>query len=88
MGDVRIEEGPPPLAFIDDATRAVPPAAFALSENTQTFLPVLQEAILRRGLPQRLSVDSGANYRSQHLALMCAKLGIALIAKRRQELTP
>jgi hypothetical protein len=40
------------LAFIDDATRVVPYAAFALSENTQTFLPVLQQAILRRGLPQ------------------------------------
>ena len=42
------------IAFIDDATRVVPSAAFALSENTQTFLPVLQQAILRRGLPQRL----------------------------------
>jgi hypothetical protein len=70
------------LAFIDDATRVVPYAAFALSENTQTFLPVLQQAILRRGLPQRLYVDNGANYRSQHLALVCAKLGIALIHAR------
>ena len=70
------------LAFIDDATRVVPSAAFALSENTQTFLPVLQQAILRRGLPQRLYVDNGANYRSQHLALVCAKLSIALIHAR------
>ena len=70
------------IAFIDDATRVVPYAAFALSENTQTFLPVLQQAILRRGLPQRLYVDNGANYRSQHLALVCAKLGIALIHAR------
>ena len=70
------------IAFIDDATRVIPYAAFALSENTQTFLPVLQQAILRRGLPQRLYVDNGANYRSQHLALVCAKLGIALIHAR------
>ena len=27
-------------------------------------------------------VDNGANYRSQHLALVCAKLGIALIHSR------
>jgi len=27
-------------------------------------------------------VDNGANYRSQHLALVCAKLGIALIHAR------
>jgi putative transposase len=70
------------IAFIDDATRVVPYAAFALSENTATFLPVLQQAIARRGLPQRLYVDNGANYRSAHLALVCAKLGIALIHAR------
>jgi len=70
------------IAFIDDATRLIPHAAFALSENTATFLPVLQQAILRRGLPQRLYVDNGANYRSQHLALVCAKLSIALIHAR------
>jgi len=70
------------IAFIDDATRVVPYAAFALSENTATFLPVLKQAILRRGLPQRLYVDNGANYRSGHLALVCAKLGIALIHAR------
>jgi transposase InsO family protein len=70
------------IAFLDDATRVVPHAAFALSENTATFLPVLQQAILRRGLPARLYTDNGANYRSQHLSLVCAKLGIALIHAR------
>ena len=70
------------IAFIDDATRVIPYAAFALSENTQTFLPVLKQAILRRGFSARLYVDNGANYRSHHLALVCAKLGIALIHAR------
>jgi len=70
------------IAFIDDATRVVPYCAFALSENTQAFLIVFKQAILRRGLPQRLYVDNGANYRSQQLALVCAKLGIALIHAR------
>ena len=70
------------IAFIDDATRVIPYAAFTLAENTATFLPVLKQAILRRGLPERLYVDNGANYRSQHLALVCAKLGIALIHAR------
>jgi transposase InsO family protein len=70
------------IAFLDDATRVVPQAAFALSENTATFLPVLRQAIDKRGLPQRLYVDNGANYRSQHLALVCAKLSIALIHAR------
>lgn len=70
------------IAFLDDATRVVPYCAFALAENTQAFLPVFKQALLRRGLPQRLYVDNGANYRSQHLALVCAKLGIALIHAR------
>ena len=70
------------IAFIDDATRVIPYAAFALAENTREFLPVLKQAVLRRGLVQRLYVDNGAHYRSQHLALVCAKLGIALIHAR------
>jgi putative transposase len=70
------------LAFIDDATRVVPYCAFALSENTQAFLVVFKQALMRRGIPQRLYVDNGANYRSQHLALVCAKLGVALIHAR------
>lgn len=60
----------------------IPHAAFALSENTQAFLPILKQAILRRGFSERLYVDNGAHYRSHHLALVCAKLGIALIHAR------
>jgi transposase InsO family protein len=70
------------IAFLDDATRVIPYAAFALAENTQAFLPIFKQALLRRGRPTRLYVDNGANYRSQHLALVCAKLGIALIHSR------
>jgi len=70
------------IAFIDDATRVVPYCEFALSENTQAFLLVFKQALIRRGIPQRLFVDNGANYRSQHLALVCAKLGVALIHAR------
>ena len=70
------------IAFIDDATRVIPHAAFAFAENTAAVLPVFKHALLRRGLPQRLYVDNGANYRSHHLALVCAKLGIALIHGR------
>lgn len=70
------------IAFLDDATRVVPYCAFALAENTQAFLPVFKQALLRRGIPQRLYVDNGANYRSHHLALVCAKLGVALIHAR------
>jgi len=70
------------IAFIDDATRLVPHATFALTERTAAYLPALEQAIRRRGLPKRLYVDNGAAFRSHHLALVCAKLGIALIHAR------
>jgi putative transposase len=70
------------IALIDDATRVVPYAAFALSENTGAFLPVFKQAVLRRGVPKRLFVDNGAAYRSHHLSLVCAKLGATLIHAR------
>jgi putative transposase len=70
------------IALLDDATRVIPNAAFALSENTSDFLPVFKQAIRRRGLPLRLYCDNGAVYRSHHLSLVCAKLGICLIHSR------
>ena len=70
------------IAFIDDATRVIPHAAFAFAENTRAFLPVFKQALIRRGLPQRLFVDNGASYRSHQFALICARLGVALIHAR------
>ncbi len=70
------------IAFIDDATRVIPYAQFAFSENTRSFLPVCKMALLKRGVPQRLFVDNGANYRSHHFSIVCAKLNVALIHAR------
>jgi transposase InsO family protein len=70
------------IGFLDDATRIVPYAAFASSENTAAFLPVFEQAIMRRGIPKRLYVDNGSAYRSHHLAIVCAKLGVTLIHAR------
>ena len=70
------------LCLLDDATRVVPFAAFALSESIEAFVPVLAGAIRRRGIPERLYADNGALYRSRHLALVCARLGITLIHAR------
>jgi transposase InsO family protein len=67
------------IAFIDDATRVVPYAAFTFSEGAVTYLSVLEQAVRRRGIPKRLYVDNGAAFRSKQLAVVCAKLGIALI---------
>jgi transposase InsO family protein len=70
------------IAFIDDATRLIPHASFALTERTAAYLPALEQSIRRRGIPKRLYVDNGAAFRSHHLALVCAKLGVALIHAR------
>lgn len=67
------------IAFIDDATRVVPYAAFAFSEGTIAFLGVFEQAVRRRGIPKRLYVDNGSAFRSRQLAIVCAKLGVALI---------
>ena len=70
------------IALLDDATRLIPYAAFARGETVAAFLPVFERAIRRRGLPKRLYVDNGAAYRSRHLSLVCAKLGVTLIHAR------
>lgn len=70
------------VALLDDATRVVPYAAFAFSESTGAYLPILRQAVMRRGIPLRLYVDNGAAFRSHHLALVCARLGITLIHAR------
>jgi putative transposase len=70
------------ISFFDDATRVIPYAAFALGENVASFMPIFEQAIRRRGIPMRLYVDNGAAYRSQHLSLVCAKLGVTLIHAR------
>jgi len=42
------------LAIIDDATRVIPYAQFAFTENAGALIHVLHEAITRRGLPYQL----------------------------------
>jgi putative transposase len=70
------------IGLLDDATRVVPYAAFALSENTSAYLPIFRQAVMRRGIPLRLYVDNGAAFRSHHLSLVCARLGTTLIHAR------
>ena len=53
-GDARRRKKTYLIAFIDDATRVVPYAEFTFSESVRSFLPVMKQALLRRGLPERL----------------------------------
>lgn len=65
-------------AIIDDATRYVVAARFHLSEGTQSLLDDFLLAIRRFGVPKRLYTDNGAAFRSKHLQLVAARLGVAL----------
>ena len=67
------------IVVLDDCTRVVTWSAFAFSEDAASFLAVFKQALMRRGKPVRLYVDNGSAYRSRRLAIICAKLGIALI---------
>ena len=70
------------IAILDDATRVIPYAHFAFTENAAAFLRVLREAIARRGLTSKIYVDNGSSFRSRQLAIVCGYLGIALIHAR------
>jgi transposase len=67
------------LTVFDDASRAVMASAFAPHDNVAALMPVVRDAVLARGLPHRLLVDNGANYRSRVLRTACAHLGIHLV---------
>lgn len=69
-------------AFIDDASRLVPFAAFYPAENSACFQDALKQALLRRGIPRRLYCDNGSIYRHRHLQIVCATLGVSLIHSR------
>jgi transposase InsO family protein len=67
------------IAFIDDMSRLCCHAQFYLSENLNSYLDALRQALLTRGLPRKLYVDNGPAFRSFHLHQITASLGIALI---------
>lgn len=70
------------IAVIDDHSRLITSAGFYLSENLKTYLTVLEQAFLTRGLPRKLYVDNGPAFRSHHLKYVAASLSIALIHAR------
>ena len=64
---------------IDDYSRMLVGCQWTRQENTEALELVLKDALLTYGLPKILYCDNGAVYASQHLQLVCARLGIALV---------
>lgn len=70
------------LAFLDDHSRFILHARFALDETFKTFRDGLKSAIEKHGLPQKLYVDNGSCFRSVQLEQTLALLGVALSHSR------
>jgi putative transposase len=66
------------LAIIDDATRYIVAARFHRAEDTRSLLDDFMLALRRFGIPKRFYTDNGAAFRSRHLRLVAAKLGVSL----------
>ncbi len=67
------------VSLIDDASRLITHSAFCLGETALDIEGVLQQALLKRGVPLKLIVDNGAAYRARTLQGICVRLGIHLI---------
>lgn len=66
------------IAIIDDHSRFIVHAEFYLNETRGSFLDCLRQAVLKRGLPQKLYIDNGSCFRALHLEQVAAQLGIGI----------
>ena len=66
-------------AIIDDHSRLVPGARFALGEDTAELLHTFRDAIATYGIPKRFYCDNGPAFLSHHLAEACARIGCSLL---------
>jgi putative transposase len=79
---IQTESGPQRtylFALIDDCTRLLVHGQFYTHERLECFLDTLRQAVQTRGLVDKLYTDNGSAFRSQHLGIVCANLGIRLI---------
>jgi transposase InsO family protein len=66
-------------AIIDDATRYIVHAAWYPTQDETIVLESLRTAIRRYGVPARLYMDNGKQYRAHQLTRVAARLGIRLV---------
>lgn len=70
------------IAIIDDHSRLIIHAEFYLAETRENFLDCLRQAIMKRGLPQKLYIDNGSCFKALRLEQVTAQLGIAISHSR------
>jgi transposase InsO family protein len=67
------------FALLDDCSRLCVHGQFYGQERVENFLDCLRQALHSRGVPDKLYTDNGAAFRSQHLQIVCANLGMRLL---------
>jgi transposase InsO family protein len=70
------------IAWIDDSKRFIVDARFYLSQTEDDVEDSLRRAIQKYGVPDGIFTDNGGQYKSKHIAKICAKLGIRLLRAR------
>jgi len=66
------------IAFIDDASRVITHGEFFYRDNTDNMIEEFRTALFKRGKPERLYFDNGANYTSKEILQACVRLDIKL----------
>ena len=66
------------IAFIDDASRLITHGQFFYRDNTDNMIDAFRSALFKRGKPDRLYFDNGANYSSKEILQACVRLDIRL----------
>ena len=66
------------IAFIDDASRVITHGEFFYQDNTANMVHAFRVALFKRGKPERLYFDNGANYTSTEILQACLRLDIKL----------
>lgn len=66
------------IAFIDDASRVITHGEFFYRDNAENMIDAFRTALFKRGRPERLYFDNGANYSSKEILQACLRLNIKL----------
>lgn len=66
------------IAFIDDASRLITHGEFFYRDNTDNMIDAFRTALYKRGKPERLYFDNGANYTAKEILQACLRLNIRL----------
>jgi hypothetical protein len=70
------------VVWIDNATRYIVSARFYLDQTVNAIEDSLYRALRKSGIPDKIFVDNGKQFRSKWLSQACAKLGIRLLTAR------